>query len=195
LLAGSIEDALARSAPGSPAYALHLGYRGWLRLQQGRLEEAADDLTAAIAIAERLPVANDLNRVGMLEALGQVRLAQGRPEEALAIFERMAEAEAAGGRAMRLDFGQRTLRRAEALIALGRCADASPWIDRAAALAVQRTSANHPLRVRIAAARARCEAMGARREADGRTPPGIAAPSPRPAESGIRHGSPQRLSP
>jgi len=146
LLEASIAAGFKSTPEGSPWYPLQLGYRGYLRKMQGRLDEALQDLTLALAIASELPAADDLNSVAMMETLGEVQLEQGKAEAALATFQRMIERNRDGRHAIRADLGHRPLLMATALQALGRCVDAQEWLARAEALLEVRTIPSHPLR-------------------------------------------------
>ncbi len=156
LLEASIEAGFANTPRESPWYPLQLGYRAWLRMQQGRYDEAISDAEAALEIADRLPPADDHNSVAVLETLGETHLRRGDAAAAISVLERMLERNREGRHAIRVDLGHRPLLLARAYAAAGRCDDARAWLARADALIAERTVPGHRLRHEADALRSQC---------------------------------------
>ncbi len=159
LLEASIATGFDTIPQQSPWYPLQLGHRAWLRMMQGRLDEALDDAESALAIVERLPDADDLNSVGILETVGEIHLRRNQPEAAIPVLRRMIERNRDGRHASRVDLGQRPLLLARAYAAQGRCVEALDWLRQARTLIAARTLPSHRLRQAALAIEATCSRL------------------------------------
>jgi eukaryotic-like serine/threonine-protein kinase len=156
LLQASIDSGLKATPKDSPWHPILLNNRGFLRLKQRDFEAAQADLEDALARFAALPPADDMNSVSTLESLIELNLARDRNQEALALAQTMIARNRNGEHAVRMDLGQRHLLLAQALVALGRCAEAQAPLAQAADRLRTRTAAEHPLHARLAALRAQC---------------------------------------
>lgn len=122
------QDVLARTrdvfGERSPRMTIALARLAEVEFWRGDLDAAIGRYRDAIDLGDALPVGSDIDSVGILESLGDACMVAGRWQEAETAYAAMIERNGDGGRALGPDIGQRPLKRARALAALGRCEEA-----------------------------------------------------------------------
>ncbi len=108
----------------SPRMVLAMRLQGAIAMERGDFETAAVRLEEALALGDTLPAANDIDSVGTLEWLGDTYFALNRLTESEAAYREMLIRNAGGVRALDADLGQRPLKLAKVLAAMGRCDEA-----------------------------------------------------------------------
>lgn len=124
----------------SPRMALAIRLHGTVAMLRGDLDVAVARFNEAIALADSLPIANDIDSVGTFERLGDAYFAMNRLSESEAAYRQMLSRNTDGARALDPDFGQRPLKLAKVLDVLGRCDEALEMVEQS--VRIRRTASS-----------------------------------------------------
>ncbi len=152
-----LDDTLAATlrvfGEGSPNHALMLMAKADLSERRGDCAAAVPQYRAALDVWNAMPRANDLNSVSTLQGMGDCLMKLQDYPNALAAYEEMLRRDRSGQHASDINIGNRELKVAQALAALGQCALARKYADEADTLAQKMAPNRKWLHEQIAAVR------------------------------------------